>query len=469
MTSTLYRHRATLLPNGKVLIAGGYNSTGPLSSAELYDPASGTFTASAPMTSARYLHTATLLPNGKVLIAGGQSGSAEVNTAELYDIGDGYADSRRPLISSAPSEVNQPSAMTFGGSAFLGDSEGSSGSVNSSATNYPLLQLQRVDNDQTLFVRAGSAWSGTSFTSITLSGLPTGHYRATIITNGIPSLQRIILITGPLPTIVNINPNTGPIGGGQSVTITGANLALANVTIGGNVAMVTGTTLTTATFTTPAHTAGPVNVTVATPDGSATSTGGYTYVIPAPANLNALASSATSVVVSWSPVASAANYEVARSQNGTTFTTVGATNGTSVTDFSAAANTAYLYKVRAYDAVSTAGPYSSTDLATTVIFTDDPLVAGVTIVKAVHITQLRTAVNAVRTLAGLAAGSFTDPTITVGVTAVHAANVTELRANLDEARTHLGLPAQPYTDGTITAGSTAIKAAHIAELRNGVK
>lgn len=212
-----------------------------------------------------------------------------------------------------------------------------------------------------------------------------------------------------------------------------------------------------------------MNVTVATPDGSATSAGGYTYVIPAPANVTALASSATSVVVSWSPVAGAANYEVVRSQNGTTFTTVGATNGTSVTDFSAAANTAYLYKVRAFDAASTAGPYSSTDLATTVIFTDDPLVAGVTIVKAVHITQLRTAVNAVRTLAGLAAGSFTDPTIAVGVTAVRAAHVTELRANLDEARTDLGLAPQSYTDGTITAGSTAIKAVHIAELRNGVK
>ena len=78
-------HTATLLPNGKVLIAGGY-SYGPgqssaWASAELYDPASGTFTTTDAMTAARSRHTATLLPNGKVLIAGG----SPQPSAELYD------------------------------------------------------------------------------------------------------------------------------------------------------------------------------------------------------------------------------------------------------------------------------------------------------------------------------------------------------------------------------------------------
>jgi len=60
-----------LLPNGKVLVAGGYNGSTLVSSAELYDPASGTWTATGSLNTARGRHTATLLPNGKVLVAGG--------------------------------------------------------------------------------------------------------------------------------------------------------------------------------------------------------------------------------------------------------------------------------------------------------------------------------------------------------------------------------------------------------------
>ena len=62
---------ATLLPNGKVLVVGGYDGTNFLSSAELYDPAAGTWTTIHPLATARKSHTATLLPNGFVLVAGG--------------------------------------------------------------------------------------------------------------------------------------------------------------------------------------------------------------------------------------------------------------------------------------------------------------------------------------------------------------------------------------------------------------
>jgi len=82
-------HTATLLPNGKVLVAGGndnqlFGGLGSLASAELYDPASGTWTATGSLTTARPYHTAALLPNGKVLVAGGYKASA-LATAELYD------------------------------------------------------------------------------------------------------------------------------------------------------------------------------------------------------------------------------------------------------------------------------------------------------------------------------------------------------------------------------------------------
>ncbi|MEO8036712.1 MAG: kelch repeat-containing protein, partial [Acidobacteriota bacterium] len=88
MTTARVNHTATLLPNGKVLIAGGGSGAGAsLNTAELYDPATGTFALTGTMTGQRSFHTATLLLNGKVLIAGGYDGAdpARLNTAELYD------------------------------------------------------------------------------------------------------------------------------------------------------------------------------------------------------------------------------------------------------------------------------------------------------------------------------------------------------------------------------------------------
>jgi N-acetylneuraminic acid mutarotase len=78
---------ATLLPNGKVLVAGGYNGPGAsyLSSAELYDPSTGTWSNTASMSVARGDFTATLLPNGKVLVARGWGSTNALSSAELYD------------------------------------------------------------------------------------------------------------------------------------------------------------------------------------------------------------------------------------------------------------------------------------------------------------------------------------------------------------------------------------------------
>jgi hypothetical protein len=90
LTSSRGHHRATLLPNGKVLVAGGNNTNGSVSSAECYDPVSGTWKTTGLMTTARAGASATLLPNGKALVAGGGSKSAHGNYsflsgAELYD------------------------------------------------------------------------------------------------------------------------------------------------------------------------------------------------------------------------------------------------------------------------------------------------------------------------------------------------------------------------------------------------
>jgi hypothetical protein len=78
---------ATLLQNGKVLLVGGQQgaSTAAFATADLYDPATGTFSSTGGLNTPRYLHTATLLNDGTVLIVGGQINGVFVPTAEIYN------------------------------------------------------------------------------------------------------------------------------------------------------------------------------------------------------------------------------------------------------------------------------------------------------------------------------------------------------------------------------------------------
>ena len=92
MTTGRSGNTATLLPDGRVLIAGGFGSDGNvLASTELYDPQSGTFSPTGSMAAVRGDHTATLLPDGRVLIAGGADAPDDglaaniLASAELYD------------------------------------------------------------------------------------------------------------------------------------------------------------------------------------------------------------------------------------------------------------------------------------------------------------------------------------------------------------------------------------------------
>ena len=89
MTAARQGHTATVLPHGEVLITGGQKNIGfraALASAEIYDPNSGTFRATGSMSTPREGHTATLLRDGRVLIAGGSSnGITTTSTAEVYN------------------------------------------------------------------------------------------------------------------------------------------------------------------------------------------------------------------------------------------------------------------------------------------------------------------------------------------------------------------------------------------------
>lgn len=185
---------------------------------------------------------------------------------------------------------------------------------------------------------------------------------------------------------------------------------------------------------------------------------------PPPAAFTATAASATAVNLSWNASPGATGYDVYRSVNHSAYSLLQSTTATSASDSGLTADTTYLYQVRAV--AGAAASAFVTDAATTTVFTDDPLPGG-SLIKAVHITQLRTAVNAMRAAAGLAPQSFTDPSL-AGVT-VQAVHLTQLRSALDAARAAIGLAAVSYTDSTITAGATVVKTAHIADLRSGVK
>ena len=101
-------------------------------------------------------------------------------------------------------------------------------------------------------------------------------------------------------------------------------------------------------------------------------------------------------------------------------------------------------------------------------FTDDPLVPGVTPVRAVHFQELRARIDALRARAGLPAFAWTDRTLTPGVTRVSRVHLTELRTALNAAYAAAGRPAPVYTDARVTAGTTPIRASHVAELRAAV-
>lgn len=178
----------------------------------------------------------------------------------------------------------------------------------------------------------------------------------------------------------------------------------------------------------------------------------------APTGLNATAVSTTRVELTWATVTDADVYQIERKSAGGTFTQIGTTASNTYADTSAAASTSYLYRVRASNEAGTS-PSSAADLATTIVFTD-PTLAGIR-VKSVHIMQLRTAVDALRALAGLPAATFTNSALPG--TRIRAQDLAELRTYIDEARGALGLPVSGYTDASL-AGQR-IKAVHVEQLR----
>ena len=242
MTAARYHHLATLLPNGRVLVTGGFATA----TAELFNPASGTFAATGAGLQFGYGSSATLLPNGRVLAVGGTfaatasrvydpvngawmvgpslapdrdthaaallldgrvlvaGGSSAPTTTTIFDVGRGESPAWRPSLATATDPLLRGTPLSVTGSGFQGLGDGSNGlGYMHSATNYPLVQLRRLDNEQVrwLPVEPTVGWSGTSFRSTGVSGFPNGPALATVFTNGIPGASRGLMVECPPPTI----------------------------------------------------------------------------------------------------------------------------------------------------------------------------------------------------------------------------------------------------------------------------
>ena len=158
---------ATLLRDGKVLICGGTSTAnvgGVLSSAELYDPATATFSTTGSMTAARQGHTATMLPDGTVLIAGGAANigfRSQLASAEIYDPASGSFHATGSM--STPREGHSATLLRDGRVLIAG------GSPNGTAT--------------TASVEVYDYHTG-RFTSIAPMGVPRSTHTATLMRNG---------------------------------------------------------------------------------------------------------------------------------------------------------------------------------------------------------------------------------------------------------------------------------------------
>lgn len=156
-------HVATLLPNGTVLVAGGAGAHRvPLASAEIYDPATGSWTETGSLANARWLTSGVSLSDGRFLVVGGQGNVSTVAEAEIYDPSTGLWSSANEVRPKRlrTELVLLPGArvLSVGGADSLGGAVGASSVYNERRNLWqdaPPLNFDRVEGHTATLLPSG--------------------------------------------------------------------------------------------------------------------------------------------------------------------------------------------------------------------------------------------------------------------------------------------------------------------------
>jgi hypothetical protein len=209
MSSPRTYHTATLLPNGKVLVAGGYTGgSNFLGSAETYDPSipTASWKPAGTMTTTRIGHAATLLEDGHVLLTGGHN-AITLASAEVFEVGLSFSNSWQPQVTSVTPSLDLGGVVTMTGAQFRGVSQGSYGDSQDSSTDYPLVQLRSIESGRITFLPS-TEWETNSFVSASVWNFPPGYALATLFVNGIPGTSSVVSVSVPVATDILLNnPN----------------------------------------------------------------------------------------------------------------------------------------------------------------------------------------------------------------------------------------------------------------------
>ncbi len=305
---------AVILPNQKVLVLGGSSqdevaNTASLN-ADLYDPASNSFSSAGNNTIPRLYHSmAMLLPDATVWVAGS---NPDYNVYEprveiykpAYLFNSNGTAATQPTLSSIPGNIAWGAGFTV--------STPDAASISSVLLIRPGAPTHAFDTEQRVVGMSFTKGSGTLTVTAPPNAniAPPGYYMLFLVnSSGVPSVAKFTKLgstTGnPAPTLNSISPTSGSANGGTPVTITGTGFASgATVSLGGTAATgVTVVSSTTITATTAAHAAGAVNVVVTNPDAqSDTLTNGYTYTAVNPAPTVSSISPAAGTVNGGTPI-----------------------------------------------------------------------------------------------------------------------------------------------------------------------